>query len=97
MARARTYLLTATLEPTVDWVLWLDSDIAEFSPSLFEDLLVYGKGGVIDSHGLQSPSSSPEGTIEPEEWNDVIVPNAMQRLPDGQLHPFDMNKCVNPR
>lgn len=47
MARARTYLLTSTLEPSVDWVLWLDSDIAEFSPTLFEDLLVYGNGGVI--------------------------------------------------
>lgn len=58
MARARTYLLTSTLEPSVDWVLWLDSDIAEFSPSIFEDLLVYGNGGVAalsdSSQGLLS-------------------------------------------
>lgn len=47
MARARTYLLTSTLEPSVDWVLWLDADIGEFAPTLFEDLLVYGNAGVL--------------------------------------------------
>lgn len=80
MARARTYLVTSTLEPSVDWVLWLDVDIAEFSPSLFEELLYYGNAG----NDLSPPSDAAD-------WNDVIIPNAMRRLPDGQLLGFDMN------
>lgn len=114
MARARTYLLTATLEPTVDWVLWLDSDVAELSPSLFQDLLIYGNAGVVElppgsplspAVAAHSTSSSPGslsssrkseaaglgGSSGSGEWNDIIVPNAMKRLPNGQLHGFDMN------
>lgn len=106
MARARTYLLTSTLEPSVDWVLWIDSDIAEVSPTLFQDLLIYGQGGVIDtpsSSSSQSSNQQENGAARERErerettssqvvlWNDVIVPNAMKRLPDGQLLGFDMN------
>ena len=101
MARARTYLLTATLEPTVDWVLWLDSDVAELSPSLFQDLLIYGNAGVeltpdsplspaLSAHSSASSSTSSSGK-KGGEWNDIIVPNAMKRLPNGELHGFDMN------
>jgi mannan polymerase complexes MNN9 subunit len=98
MARARTYLLTATLEPSVDWVLWIDSDISEISPTIFQDLLIYGKAGVLPSQSSSSSSSSSSiqkkadsSERGEEEWNDVIVPNAMKRLPDGTLHGFDMN------
>lgn len=96
MARARTYLLTATLEPSVDWVLWLDSDVAELSPSLFEDLLIYGGAGVSPSAPLGAPSHagadvSASANAPAPAWNDVIVPNALKRRPDGSLMGFDMN------
>jgi hypothetical protein len=42
MAKARTLLLTSTLRPDVDWVLWLDSDVAEASPTLIRDLYRFG-------------------------------------------------------
>lgn len=102
MARARTYLLTATLEPSVDWVLWLDSDVAELSRSLFEDLLIYGGAGVQQQQPTSSSSLLSGGAGADDasraaagarewEWNDVIVPNAMKRRPDGSLLGFDMN------
>lgn len=105
MARARTYLLTATLEPSVDWVLWLDSDISEFSPTLFQDLLLYGGAGVADPtispaepEARASPyyppgPKMPRRQVAPLDTplNDIIVPNAMKRRPDGSLHGFDMN------
>lgn len=90
MAKARTYLLTATLEPTIDWVLWLDSDIADYSTTLFTDLLLLGNAGLQASKQTREALSLP--ISKPEEWNDVIIPNAMQRLSDGGLHGFDMNK-----
>lgn len=103
MARARTYLLTATLEPSVDWVLWIDSDISEVSRTLFQDLLLYGKAGIVEPV-QSSPDSKPgnqqvkqrKTAMHPSdpddaEWNDVIIPNAMKRLPDGNLIGFDMN------
>ena len=91
MARARTYLLTATLEPTVDWVLWLDGDIGEFSPTLFRDLLLYGNAGVVDSRQQQLYDFQPCNEAENQPWNDVIVPNALKRMPDGALQGFDLN------
>jgi len=42
MAKARTLLLTSTLRTDVDWVLWLDSDVAEASPTLIRDLYRFG-------------------------------------------------------
>lgn len=91
MARARTYLLTATLEPSVDWVLWLDGDIGEFSPTLFRDLLLYGKAGVVDPREQPLLASQSYNEAETQPWNDVIVPNALKRLPDGTLQGFDLN------
>jgi len=81
MAKARTYLVTATLEPTVDWVLWLDSDVVNIPPNLFRDLLLYGNAGI-------------EGSTAPEEWNDVITPNIMWRhsTESHALKGYDLNK-----
>lgn len=98
MARARTYLITATLEPTVDWVLWVDSDISEVSPTLFQDLLLYGKAGIVEPNrqymnkeANQKAKTQVQNNLNEAEWNDVIIPNAMKRLPDGNLLGFDMN------
>lgn len=41
LAKSRNYLLFSAIRPHHDWVLWIDSDISEYSPSLIEDLLEF--------------------------------------------------------
>ncbi|KAF2015008.1 glycosyltransferase family 62 protein [Aaosphaeria arxii CBS 175.79] len=41
MAKARNSLLFTTLGPTTSWVLWMDSDIIEYPPTLIQDLAAY--------------------------------------------------------
>ncbi|KAK6530156.1 Golgi mannosyltransferase complex subunit [Orbilia ellipsospora] len=43
MARARNSLVFTTLNPSISWVLWLDSDIIETPPTLFQDLAKHNK------------------------------------------------------
>lgn len=88
MAKARTLLLTSTLEPSVDWVLWLDSDLSECPKSLIADLLFYGHAGVY-------PDNYDNTNTNPEEYMplaDVITPNIMRRLGPGQIQGYDLNK-----
>ncbi|KAK6515048.1 Golgi mannosyltransferase complex subunit [Arthrobotrys conoides] len=47
MARARNSLVFTTLNPTISWVLWLDSDIVETPPSLFQDLAKHNKEVIV--------------------------------------------------
>ncbi|KAF3191909.1 Golgi mannosyltransferase complex subunit [Orbilia oligospora] len=47
MARARNSLVFTTLNPTISWVLWLDSDIIETPPSLFQDLAKHNKQVIV--------------------------------------------------
>ncbi|KAK4049594.1 Golgi mannosyltransferase complex subunit [Microbotryomycetes sp. JL201] len=85
MAKARTTLLMSTLRPDVDWVLWLDVDVAEMSPSLFEDLMLYGSAGVTTeapSHEVARPRS---------EWADVITPNVFVVKNSGFVQGYDLN------
>lgn len=39
LAKSRNYLLFSALRPQHDWVLWIDSDVSHFAPTLIEDLL----------------------------------------------------------
>ncbi|KAF2000955.1 glycosyltransferase family 62 protein [Amniculicola lignicola CBS 123094] len=41
MAKARNSLLFTTLGPTTSWVLWMDSDIIEYPPTLIQDLAAF--------------------------------------------------------
>lgn len=41
MAKARNSLLFTTMGPTTSWVLWMDSDIIEYPPTLIQDLAAY--------------------------------------------------------
>ncbi|KAM0786708.1 hypothetical protein ACM66B_002150 [Microbotryomycetes sp. NB124-2] len=86
MAKARTTLLMSTLRPDVDWVLWLDVDVAEMSPSLFEDLMLYGSAGVTADapvHEVARPKS---------EWADVITPNIFVVKKKGAfVQGYDLN------
>lgn len=81
MAKARTFLVTSTLEPSVDWVLWLDSDVVEIPSTLFEDLLTYGNAGI----------GGPV-TNDSEPVYDIITPNIFQRYASGYLNGYDRNK-----
>ncbi|KAK6500202.1 Golgi mannosyltransferase complex subunit [Arthrobotrys musiformis] len=47
MARARNSLVFTTLDPTISWVLWLDSDIIETPPTLFQDLAKHNKPVIV--------------------------------------------------
>ncbi|ORZ08668.1 Anp1-domain-containing protein [Absidia repens] len=39
MARARNYLLSAALEDDHSWVAWMDVDVIDYPPTIFEDLM----------------------------------------------------------
>ncbi|CAO3592866.1 unnamed protein product [Absidia cylindrospora] len=39
MARARNYLLSAALEDDHSWVAWMDVDVVNYPPTIFEDLM----------------------------------------------------------
>ncbi|SGY14082.1 BQ5605_C010g06054 [Microbotryum silenes-dioicae] len=89
MAKARTVLLMSALNASIDWVLWLDSDVAEYSPSLFEDLLLYGGTGVVfpnDSQHRDLPPLPSEGDIPA----DIVVPNIFIGK-HSTLAPYDLN------
>lgn len=95
MAKARTFLVSSTLEPSVDWVLWLDSDIFDMPSSLFEDLLVYGNAGVGEQ---PNDTAVRTGEPAPPAWDpayDIITPNIFTRSSSGgHLTGYDMNKSV---
>ena len=82
MAKARTLLLTSTLEPSVDWVLWLDSDLDEAPPSLIADLMYHGNTGTIPQPKL------PVGSKE--RLGDVICPNVVVKK-HNTVETYDMN------
>ena len=88
MAKARTLLLTSTLEPSVDWVLWLDSDLSEAPSSLIADLLFYGNAGVYPNNADTMTTNEEDQ----EPFADVITPNIMRRLGPGQIQGYDLNK-----
>lgn len=43
MSKARNSLLFTTLGPTTSWVMWLDADVVETTPSLIQDLASHNK------------------------------------------------------
>lgn len=86
MAKARTLLLTSTLEASVDWVLWLDSDVYELSSSIISDLLFYGNAGVSPQTNI-----SINGEAAPQPYGDIITPNVMTRK-GNYLKGYDLNK-----
>ena len=98
MAKARTLLLTSTLRPDVDWVLWLDSDLAFAPPSLVSDLLRYG--------GAEVEGSRAEGAVGTEVGHerrdqglaDVIVPNVMKHHKGpASVQAYDWNSWAETR
>lgn len=98
MAKARTLLLTSTLRPDVDWVLWLDSDLAFAPPSLVSDLLRYGGAGV----GGPDPEDTA-GTMATHGNRDrlpadVIVPNVMKHHKGpSSVQAYDWNSWTETR
>ncbi|KAF3932089.1 hypothetical protein ABW20_dc0106136 [Dactylellina cionopaga] len=47
MAKARNSLVFTTLNPSISWVLWLDGDIIETPPSLFQDMAKHNKPVIV--------------------------------------------------
>ncbi|KFY05206.1 hypothetical protein O988_00190 [Pseudogymnoascus sp. VKM F-3808] len=47
MARARNYLLYATMKPEHAWVYWRDVDIVESAPEILEDLIAHDKDVIV--------------------------------------------------
>lgn len=86
LGRVRSILLTSTLRGDHDWVLWLDSDVTEVSPRLFEELLFLGGTGA-------GPASAGDNAHGSSEFNDVVTPNICRRR-GRDVHGYDLNKCV---
>lgn len=49
MARARNWLLTATLKPHHSWVYWRDADVETAPPTILEDLMRHNKDVIVPS------------------------------------------------
>ena len=49
MARARNYLLTATLKPEHSWVYWRDSDIVDSPKKILEDFVAHDRDIIVPS------------------------------------------------
>jgi hypothetical protein len=47
MARARNYLLYATMKPEHSWVYWRDVDIVESAPEILEDFIAHDKDVIV--------------------------------------------------
>jgi hypothetical protein len=43
LARSRSWLLSTSLTPEVDWVIWMDVDVVEFRQTLVQDLIALAK------------------------------------------------------
>jgi glycosyltransferase involved in cell wall biosynthesis len=39
MARSRNWLLSVALKPDISWVAWIDVDVIEYPPTIFQDLM----------------------------------------------------------
>ncbi|KAL8286953.1 hypothetical protein RQP46_003959 [Phenoliferia psychrophenolica] len=84
LGKARSVLLMSTLQGDHDWVLWLDSDVSEVPPTLFEDLLRLGNTGV----GIEPTSHDYD-----PEFNDIVSPNICMRR-EGKISGYDMNNWI---
>ena len=58
MARARNWLLNATLKPTHSWVYWRDADVETAPPTILEDLMRHNKDIIVPSKHAISPMFS---------------------------------------
>lgn len=65
LGKSRTWLLTSSLEPEIDWVLWADVDLVDYEPTLIERLMAYADG------------SSPGSSSKDATGADVVVPNCV--------------------
>lgn len=84
MARARTLLLMSTINPTVDWVFWLDVDVKEMPSAIISDLMLYGR---LDGQGQgEGHDSLPASTV----LADIITPNIMD-INKGHIRGYDLN------
>lgn len=63
LGKSRTWLLTSSLAPEIDWVLWADVDLVDYEPTLIERLMEYAQGSFL-------PAGTTEGA-------DVVVPNCV--------------------
>lgn len=86
LALSRTYLLTSTLTPEIDWVLWIDVDVVAFDEGLVETLLGWSGGDDSDSASEEEEEEArgdSEGLGEPQGGKvEVVVPNCMWRSYD---------------
>jgi hypothetical protein len=80
MARARTLLLMSTINPTVDWVFWVDVDVQEMPSTIIQDLMHYGR--------LESSDKQTNATV----LADIITPNIMYRHKETEIRGYDLSE-----
>ncbi|KAH3679403.1 hypothetical protein WICMUC_001023 [Wickerhamomyces mucosus] len=73
MALARNSLLFSALGPYTSWVLWLDSDIVETSPTLIQDLVSHDKP-IISANCYQRfyDEEQKKDSIRPYDYNNWV-------------------------
>lgn len=70
MSRARNSLLFTTLGPSTSWVLWLDADIVETSPSLIKDLTKHDKAVIVPNcYQRYYNSETKKMDVRPYDYN----------------------------
>ncbi|GAA5869195.1 hypothetical protein JCM3774_003977 [Rhodotorula dairenensis] len=79
LAKSRTWLLTSTLAPEVDWVLWADVDVVDYEPTLIERLMTYATGAGGENGDLGGA--------------DVVVPNCVWKT-YNEMGAYDRNNWI---
>ncbi|KAG0654608.1 Mannan polymerase II complex anp1 subunit [Rhodotorula mucilaginosa] len=79
LGKSRTWLLTSSLAPEIDWVLWADVDLVDYEPTLIERLMEYAQGSFL-------PAGTTEGA-------DVVVPNCVWKT-YNEMGAYDRNNWV---
>lgn len=79
MARARTLLLTSTINPTHDWVFWLDVDVMEMPSGIISDLMQLGQISLHDEESI----NKDEVNLQAEEEQSGSVKIASEKLPNN--------------
>ncbi|KAM4054833.1 anp1 domain-containing protein [Hirsutella rhossiliensis] len=81
MAKARNSLLFTTLGPATSWVLWLDSDIVEFPPTLIQDLAKHDKPVIVANcfqrFYNQDTKKKDERPYDYNSWQDSDIATKM--------------------
>ena len=83
MAKARNSLLFTTIGPSTSWVLWLDADVVETSPSLIQDMTFHDKPVLVANCFQRFVNEKGKKDVRPYDYNSWQDSQAAAELAAG--------------